>query len=378
MIINDYGWDKYFDNEFKKNIIDGIYSGMTAGKDCYLPIQPGRIIADYGQMLRVISNAGELLINRPVRKLDDMQLSVGDWVALGLSQTGSADRPCGPEHSPDAQSTQVHFVLARKTKFSRAAAGIEVKEQIVAANVDTVFLIQSLNRDFNMRRLERYLIAAWESGAVPVVVLTKADCCDDVADKTAIVYNTAPGVDVHAISCVTGEGIEEIRKYFAPGKTIALLGSSGVGKSTLVNTLAGKELLKTQEIREDDSRGRHTTTHRELLLLPGGGLILDTPGMRSLSLWEADTGMEAMFGDIEELTKLCRFYDCKHGNEPGCAVRQAIDTGKLEMKRWESWLKLQKELAHLEAKKEGKLRLQEKQWGKQIAKFQKEFYKGIR
>jgi ribosome biogenesis GTPase / thiamine phosphate phosphatase len=349
MSIKDYGWDEYFEREWKEKSTDKMF--------------PGRIIADYGQILRVFADHGEYCVSRPVQKFkNDLHMAVGDWLAL--------------EHSAETQSVCVRLVLTRKTKFSRAAAGIEVKEQIVAANVDTVFLIQSLNRDFNMRRLERYLIAAWESGAIPVVVLTKTDCCDDVADKMAIVYSTAPGVEVYAISCVTGEGIEEIRKYFVKGKTIALLGSSGVGKSTLVNTLAGKELLKTQEIREDDSRGRHTTTHRELLLLPGEGLILDTPGMRSLSLWEADAGIEVMFGDVEELTNMCRFHDCKHGNEPGCAVREALGTGKLEMKRWESWLKLQKELAHLEAKKEGKLRLQEKQWGKQIAKFQKEFYKG--
>ncbi len=360
MIINDYGWDEHFEKEWKNSVTSELHPVLDAGGACCPSMQPGRIIADYGQMLRVVSDEGELLVNRPVKKLNDpLQLAVGDWVAL--------------ESSAEAQATQIRFVLARKTKFSRAAAGIEVKEQIIAANVDTVFLIQSLNRDFNMRRLERYLIAAWESGAVPVVVLTKSDCCDNVADRLTTVYATAPGVEVHAISCVTGEGIEEIRKYLVPGKTVALLGSSGVGKSTLVNTLAGKELLKTREIREDDSRGRHTTTHRELLLLPGGGLILDTPGMRSLSLWEADASMDFMFGDVEELVKLCRFFDCKHRTEPGCAVREAIKTGKLEMKRWESWLKLQKELAHLEAKKEGKLRLQEKQWGKRIAKFQKQF-----
>jgi ribosome biogenesis GTPase len=227
-----------------------------------------------------------------------------------------------------------------------------------------------------MKRLERYLVAAWESGAMPVVVLSKADCCTDVAGKMAVVYNTAPGVEVYAVSCVTGEAIEDLRKYFTHGKTVALLGSSGVGKSTLVNTLAGEELLKTQEIRENDSRGRHTTTHRELLIQPGGGLILDTPGMRSLSLWEAGEGMGAVFGDVEELTKLCRFHNCTHQNEPGCAVREAISTGRLEVERWERWLKLQKELAWLEVKKEGKLRLHEKQWGKQISKLQKEFYKG--
>lgn len=375
MSINDYGWNEYFEAEWKKRS-STMQPGLVADSVCCSTMRPGpvvnsvycstmhpaRIIADYGQFLQAVTNAGEVCIGRPVHRLEaDMQIAVGDWVAL--------------EAGTDGEAPVIRFVLPRKTKFSRAAAGAELKEQIVAANVDTVFLIQSLNRDFNMRRLERYLIAAWESGAVPVVVLTKADCCNDVAGKMSVVYETAPGVEVHAVSSVTGEGIDGIRKYLMPGKTVALLGSSGVGKSTLVNTLAGKEILRTQEIREDDSRGRHTTSHREIVLLPEGGLILDTPGMRALSLWEADAGMEIMFGDVEELLTLCRFHDCGHGNEPGCAVREALEGGKLEMKRWESWKKLQKELAHLEAKKEGKLRMTEKQWGKQIAKLQKELYK---
>jgi ribosome biogenesis GTPase / thiamine phosphate phosphatase len=348
MSINDYGWNEYF--EYQWNQISN--NKFTAG----------RIIADHGQLLRVVTQIGEVCVNRPIQKLNnELQIAVGDWVALeNISENEMA----------------IRSVLNRKTKFSRAASGIELKEQIVAANVDTVFITQSLNKDFNMKRLERYLIAAWESGAIPVVILTKADCCEDVLEKITIVYSTAPGVQVHAISCVTGEGIEEIRKYLIKGKTVALLGSSGVGKSTLVNTLAGVQLLKTQAIREDDSHGRHTTTHRELVLLPEGGLILDTPGMRMLSLWDSEVGMEIMFGDVEELTSQCRFHDCKHQNEPGCAVREAIDTGKLEIKRWESWLKLQKELLHLEAKKEGTLRIQEKKWGKEISKFQKQFYKG--
>ncbi len=264
MDLRIYGWDDFFEDKF-----------IDIKKDT---LRPGRIVADYGTMLRVVTEKVEVLSNRPVKEYGNMGFpAVGDWVAL--------------------DEENIRAILPRRTKFSRAAAGIEVKEQIVAANVDTVFLIQSLNRDFNIRRLERYMIATWESGAVPVVVLTKADRCEDAQEKAAIVYNTVPGVDVHILSCVTGEGIEEIRKYFSFGKTVALLGSSGVGKSTLVNTLMGVELLKTNEVREKDSRGRHTTTHRELVVLPGGGLILDTPGMRSLSLWEAETGMEVMFGD---------------------------------------------------------------------------------
>ncbi len=353
----DYGWDEYYEQKWNQILSEGSFKESSGCDGNCLFLYPARVTADYGQMLRAVAKTGEFLVNRPNR---DMQIAVGDWAVVKSSEGGADVRILG--------------ILPRRTKFSRAAAGNEVKEQIVAANIDNVFIVQSLNRDFNIRRLERYLVATWESGAIPVVVLTKEDVCEDTADKLAMVYEAAPGVDVHAISCVSGKGIDEVRKYLTKGKTVALLGSSGVGKSTLVNTLMGVEMFKTQEIREDDSKGRHTTTHRELVLLPEGGLILDTPGMRSLSLWEAETGMEVMYGDVEELVASCRFHDCTHGNEPGCCIREAIQDGKLDNKRWEAWLKLQKELQFLEAKKEGKVRLAERQWYKQVTQAHKVKY----
>lgn len=344
MIINDYGWDSYFEKEWE-NYDNNRY-------------KPGRVIADYGMTMRIVIDSGEIIAKKDIRLETMEHPAVGDWVTV--------------ERDSDIEIPTVKDILKRKTKFSRAAAGKEVKEQIIATNIDTVFLLQSLNDDFNLRRLERYLIAAWESGAIPVIVLTKLDCCDDLASKLSQVYDIAMGVEVFAISSVTGEGICNLQQFFSYGKTVALLGSSGVGKSTLVNTLAGKEILRTQDIRDDDSKGRHTTTHREIVLFPTGGMIIDTPGMRELSLWEANTGISEVFGDIEELICKCRFNDCSHGNEPGCAIRLALESGELSQKRWNNWLKLQRELEFLEAKKEGLLRQKQRNWAKDIRKIQKE------
>lgn len=337
MILEQYGWNEFFQQQ-----------RIKINNEVYIP---GRVTADFGQLLQVITETGELQVKRLTHKSDE-QVAVGDWVLL---------EPVG-----NSGDYLIRKVLERKTKFSRAAAGTEVKEQIVASNVDYVFIVQSLNKDFNMRRLERYLIATWESGAEPVVVLTKADCCDHIEDKLEKVYQTALGVSVHAISAYTGQGLDALKQYFQTGISIALLGSSGVGKSTLINTLMGESVLKTQDIREDDSKGRHTTTHREIVLLNDGGVIIDTPGMRTLSLWEADTGIEQMFGDIEDIMEKCKFHDCKHQNEPGCAVRQALEEGTIDNNRLDSWKKLQKELQFIESKKAGKLRQQGRDWGKKI------------
>jgi ribosome biogenesis GTPase len=328
--LSDFGWDEYFENEFNK--IDE-------------KVIPARVISDNGQFVRAITEDGELMIQRRLRTSDEtLQVGVGDFIAI--------DKIEGTNH--------IHSVIPRKTKFSRTAAGDILYEQIVAANVDIVFIMQSLNNDFSVRRLERYLIAAWESGANPVDVLTKADLCDDIELKKALVYEVAMGVDVLAISSITGKGLDAVKGYVKKGKTIALLGSSGVGKSTLANAMAASELLKTGTIREYDSRGRHTTTHRELVLLPDGGLILDTPGMRTLVLWEGEKSVDRMFDDIAELVKKCKFRDCKHENEPGCAVREALENGAIDEKRWESYIKLQKELKYIDGKKIRKERIKEK------------------
>jgi ribosome biogenesis GTPase / thiamine phosphate phosphatase len=322
---------------------------------------PGRVAVQHRGAYDVVTELGELRCDVAGRLYDGSDTAdlpaVGDWVAIAAR--------------PGERSGTVQAVLPRRTKFSRKTAWQAAEEQVLAANVDVVLIVTSLNEDLNLRRLERYLTLAWESGARPIFVLTKADLADDVDASVAEVDSIAFGVPILPISNVTGSGLDELRHHLAPGVTAALLGSSGVGKSTLVNTLAGEELLETREIR-DDGKGRHTTTRRELVQLPGGALVIDTPGMREIQLWVADEGLEEAFEDITVLFDQCRFSDCAHESEPGCAVKAAIADGTLSEERWESYLKLQRELAHLDRRLDKRAAAEERKRWKALSVFARE------
>jgi ribosome biogenesis GTPase len=316
-LINDYGWSEALQHAFAPHAARGL--------------MPGRVIVQQRGLFHLASPRGELVAEPTGRFLHEAETYpvAGDWVA-------ASEHPGG---------ALIHAVLPRATAFVRRAANTSHQAQVVAANVDVALLVASLNADFNLRRLERYLAAAWRSGARPVIVLTKSDLCLDLEAMVAEAEAAAFGEPVIAVSALTGEGLPALAAHLAPGQTAALLGSSGVGKSTLVNALCGEAAMATQAIREADARGRHTTTHRELIRLPGGALLLDTPGMRELGLWEAEEAVGALFEDVEQIAGACKYGDCSHRSEPGCAVRAALEAGELDSGRWASWKKLQKELA---------------------------------
>jgi ribosome biogenesis GTPase len=320
---------------------------------------PGRVVVGHSRLLRVRTEEGEALVEvagslRHQARGPEDRPAVGDWVAL---------RPAEGGHRAVVQA-----VLPRKTAFVRRAAGRRAVPQVLAANVDTVFLVMGLDGDFSLRRVERALVLAWESGAVPVVLLNKADVCDDVPRRRAEVEAVAPGVPVCVIAAKPGEGLDSLAPWLVPGRTVALLGSSGVGKSTLVNRLLGREKQRTREVLEAGQRGRHTTSHRELIPLPGGALLLDTPGLRELQLWSDETGLQTTFGDVHELSSACRFTDCRHGTEPGCAVRAAVEEGRLDASRLDSFRKLQAELRALEIREDPFKRREERSRWKAIYK----------
>ena len=300
---------------------------------------PARIITTYRDRYEIVSDKGKGFARLKKGSFYDnpnaIYPTIGDFVMIEWNSMGDS---------------QIIETLKRDSSFSRASSSADRNhemhtqhEQLVAANFDYVFIMQSLNDNFNIRRIERYLTLAWESGAIPVIVLTKCDLVDDVESYISEIESVAIGVDVYAISCKAKIGLEKLQKYFKKGNTLVFLGSSGVGKSTLVNTLIGKDVMKTSEIREDDSKGRHTTTNRQLLMLPTGAMVIDTPGMRELGMWNCDDGIDKTFQDVEKYFGTCKFSDCTHTSEPGCKVLEAIKNGELSEERYNAYMTLKNE-----------------------------------
>lgn len=357
--LTSLGWDARWATD------DGTTRVLTGER------HPARVIAVHKETAIVRSGDGQ---DRPAIvsgrfRYDALAASdfpaVGDWVAL---------EPTPAQAGPDDPAV-IAAVLPRQSAFvrnaadsSRRSSGNLADEQVIAANVDIAFIVAGLDNDFNLRRLERYLAVAWSSGVSPVVVLNKADIADDLEGRLAAVESIAPGVPIIVLSALTGDHVGDLATHLLAGRTSVVLGSSGVGKSTLVNALLGEQRQATAAVRDDDSRGRHTTTHRELFVLPGGALLIDTPGIRSLEMVGADEGMDTVFDDITELAAGCRFSDCGHGSEPGCAVRAAILAGTLSEERLESQRKLDRELAHVDRKGDPRAQAEERKRWKAIHK----------
>ena len=325
-----------------------------------LPGIPARVTAVHKERYEIVCRHGITHARLKTKEyyVDTQDFpTTGDFVMVNYIENGDS---------------QILATLPRKTYFSRKEPGPIPREQAVAANFDYVFIMQSLNLDFNPKRLERYLTLAWQSGATPVILLTKADLVEDYWDYLTQVERVAAGVNTHVVSAHTGYGLPRLNAYLQPGKTVVFLGSSGVGKSSLVNALAGEEVMTVNSIREDDSKGRHTTTHRQLIRLKSGVMIMDTPGMRELGMWDVSEGLADAFADVECFIGRCRFTDCSHESEPGCAIKAAIAAGELDISRWESYRKLQEEAVD----KDEMLR-RKQEWSKGVAKFTRQRNKEI-
>jgi len=325
-----------------------------------LPGIPARVTAVHKERYEVVCQHGLTYARLKTKEYfvgDETFPTTGDFVMIDYIDNGDS---------------RITATLPRRTFFSRREPGPIPRDQAVAANFDYVFIMQSLNLDFNPKRLERYLTLAWQSGATPVVLLTKADLVEDYWDYLTQVERVAADVATHVVSAHSGYGLSRLNAYLQPGKTVVFLGSSGVGKSSLVNALAGENIMAVNAIREDDNKGRHTTTHRQLIRLKSGVMIIDTPGMRELGMWNVSEGLNDAFGDVEQYLGKCRFSDCKHESEPGCAIKTAIAAGELDIQRWESYQKLKEE-----AVDKDEILRRKREWGKGVSKFSKQRKKEI-
>lgn len=332
--LDDLGWTPRFAEAFEPFRAKGL--------------TPARVSLEHTHIYRVLAPDGDRLARVAGRLRHTASgradfPAVGDWVAV--------------ETLPSDADARIHAVLPRATQFSRRAAGNPTEAQVLAANIDVVFLVSALDRDFNPRRIERYLVTARDSGASPVIVLNKADLVDEVDDFVRATEQVAQGTPIDVVSARRPDSMERLRVRVGRGRTAALLGSSGVGKSSIANALIGEEVLRTREVRASDQRGRHTSTNRQLVVLPSGGILIDTPGMRELQLWDTGESVAEAFADIEALGGACRFRDCRHASEPGCAVVAAVDAGTLPAERLESYRKLQAEQKHQAAQQDERARL---------------------
>ena len=344
MNLESLGWNSFFAQNFDHHFPQAYTVGRVAReqKNIYT------LYTEWGEIAAVIS--GKMHYRAAGRAEFP---AVGDWVVI--------------THKNGEEKATIHDILPRKSKFSRKIAGKQTNEQIIATNIDTVFLVSGLDRDFNLRRIERYLILIWESGASPIIILNKADLCQEIEQRILEVESIAPYIPILVLTASENQGIDALLPYLVSGKTVALIGSSGVGKSTITNQLAQQEIQAVNSLRKDE-RGRHTTTNRELIILPSGGLLIDTPGMREIQIWNGNEGFQETFSDINELANLCRFRNCQHDLEPGCAVQAAIANGSLDKRRFDSYQKLQQELNYIARKQDCKASFVEKEKWKKIHK----------
>lgn len=352
MNLDKWGLIPYFKEKAKHLVEQGLYLGRIVKESRHIY----EIETEHGRLSGKVS--GHFLYTT-VNRSD--YPTIGDWVAIKI----------------DNDTAVIEKLIDRKSAFSRKRAGNEAEEQIIAANIDYIFLVFALEggRNYSEGAIERFLTRAWDSGATPIIILNKSDLCENTAD---FIYKTeliAAGTPIHLTNAIDGDGIDELKTYLKPGKTIGFTGFSGVGKSSLINALCGVNIMRIGSIREDDKKGKHTTTHKELILLEDGSILIDSPGLKELQLWGDESSLDNTFEDIFDLANLCRFKNCSHNGEPGCMIQTSLDNGDLDIGRYNRYLNMKKELQYLERKTSIKAQLEAKKKYKDISKFARSFKK---